>query len=122
MRIFINSNFGFIEKYANMSEKIGATKTTEKNYDDVVLNFLNQFVNLTKEEEQVILDNMHPEYFEKGSFLIKEGQIPQTCYFILKGCVRQFYLKDGEERTTNFYTSKGILSGTVFINSIGTIQ
>ncbi len=42
--------------------------------------------------------------FKKGTLLLREGQIPSTAYYIIKGCVREYYLIDGEERTVEFYT------------------
>jgi CRP-like cAMP-binding protein len=30
--------------------------------------------------------------------------MPTTSYYIIKGCVREYYLIDGEERTIEFYT------------------
>lgn len=47
---------------------------------------------------------------KKGMILIKEGEVPDECYFVLKGLVRQFQFIDGTERTTEFYTEK---NGTV---------
>jgi CRP-like cAMP-binding protein len=41
---------------------------------------------------------------KKGRILLKEGQIAAYNYTILKGCVREYYLKDGEEKTISFYT------------------
>ncbi len=40
----------------------------------------------------------------KGRYLVREGETSRACYFVLKGCVRQYYLVDGEEKTTFFYT------------------
>lgn len=42
--------------------------------------------------------------FAQGDFLMKEGQIQKGCFFVVSGCVREYYLIDGEERTTAFYT------------------
>jgi len=42
--------------------------------------------------------------FEKGKYLLKEGQYASDTFFILKGCVREYVLVDGEEKTTNFFT------------------
>ena len=42
--------------------------------------------------------------FAQGDFLMKEGQIQKGCFFVIQGCVREYYLIDGEERTTAFYT------------------
>ncbi|GAB4496569.1 MAG: Crp/Fnr family transcriptional regulator [Saprospiraceae bacterium] len=42
--------------------------------------------------------------FAQGDFLMKEGQIQKGCFFVIQGCVREYYLIDGEEKTTAFYT------------------
>lgn len=47
---------------------------------------------------------------EKGTLLVKEGEVPKECYFVLKGLVREYRFVDGTERTTEFYTEK---NGTV---------
>lgn len=41
--------------------------------------------------------------YDKGTMLIKEGEIKTECYHVIKGCVREYVLVDGEERTTFFY-------------------
>lgn len=42
--------------------------------------------------------------FTRGTVLLKEGEIARASYYVLKGCVRAFYLVDGEERTSDFFT------------------
>ncbi|MFN0174601.1 MAG: Crp/Fnr family transcriptional regulator [Saprospiraceae bacterium] len=44
--------------------------------------------------------------FKKGAYLLKEGQISVDTYFILEGCIREFIVTDGEEKTTNFFTEE----------------
>jgi len=39
-----------------------------------------------------------------GDMLLNAGTIAMDCCLILKGCVRQYHLVDGEEKTTFFYT------------------
>ena len=70
------------------------------------------------EEEREYVEQLYPiRTFKKGTYLLKEGQISNTCYYILKGCVRQFYLIDGEEKTTFFYTEEqSILENTALKN------
>lgn len=46
----------------------------------------------------------------KGTMLLEEGKIPEECYFVLQGLVRQYQYIDGAERTTEFYTES---NGTV---------
>jgi CRP-like cAMP-binding protein len=35
---------------------------------------------------------------------LKEGQIAAECYAVIRGCVREYYIKDGDEKTTAFFT------------------
>lgn len=41
---------------------------------------------------------------KKGDHLLHEAEISAKNYSIVSGCVRQYYLVDGEEKTTFFYT------------------
>lgn len=59
---------------------------------------------LTSDEVILIVDNANIRSFKKGTVLLREGQVAKECFFVLKGLVREYYLKDGEERSTNFYT------------------
>lgn len=59
---------------------------------------------LTDEEAQAIADSVCTATYKKGDILLKEGQVATECYFVLNGCVRQYYLIDGEEKTSNFFT------------------
>lgn len=61
---------------------------------------------LSKEEAKGIAESMQTKKFKKSDFLIKEGQISVKTYFILEGCVREYILTDGEEKTTNFFTEE----------------
>jgi len=72
----------------------------------VLLNYFSQFVELSPRDIKEILAMSLPRVrtYPKGTLLLREGQRGDTCYFVLKGCVRQYYLIDGEEKTTNFFT------------------
>jgi CRP-like cAMP-binding protein len=59
---------------------------------------------LSPEEANAIAENMHLKNFKKDDFLLKEGQVSVDTYFIMEGCVREFTLVDGEEKTTDFFT------------------
>lgn len=61
---------------------------------------------LSLEEQQAIADNMQVLHFKKGDYLRKAGQMTVDTYFILEGCVREFLIIDGEEKTTNFFTEE----------------
>lgn len=71
-----------------------------------LLTFLSQFPTLTEEDIELLITHIPIKSYKKGDFLIKEGEKYDKCYFILKGCVRQYYLQNGEEKTTGFFTEK----------------
>jgi len=66
--------------------------------------YLSVLQKLNEEERQFIESFIPVRTFKKGTILLKEGQISDICYFVYKGCVRQYYLVNDEERTTYFYT------------------
>lgn len=59
---------------------------------------------LTEEEMKIINSRIPIKDYKKGDILLKEGQVATEAYFVLKGCIRSYYLVDGEELTTAFYT------------------
>lgn len=80
------------------------TNLKEKNLRPIVHSFVAQFPSLTPEEVQTITDQLVVRSFKKGTVLVCEGEVCTVCYFILKGCLRQYRLIDGVEKTTQFYT------------------
>jgi len=71
---------------------------------DLLRQMLLHFPLLTKEDIDLIIERSNIQSYKKGTVLLKEGQISKECYSVLKGVVREFYLVDGEEKTTAFYT------------------
>lgn len=71
-----------------------------------LVNYFSRISPLSKDEEEAILESMQIKQFKKGDFLVKEGQFFDKTYFILEGCVREYILTDGEEKTTNFFTEE----------------
>ena len=61
---------------------------------------------LSNDEVEGISATMEIRNYKKGTILLKEGQVSTEAYFVLEGCVRQFFLVDGEERTNNFFTEE----------------
>ncbi|HQV98828.1 MAG TPA: Crp/Fnr family transcriptional regulator [Bacteroidia bacterium] len=70
------------------------------------VNYFSKVSPLSETESKAIEENMCIKVFKKGDFLLKEGQISVDTYFILEGCVREFIVVDGEEKTTNFFTEE----------------
>ena len=58
---------------------------------------------LEPDEIDIIVKKTVVASFEKGTVLLREGQVPSKCYMVLEGCVREYLLKDGEEKSTAFF-------------------
>jgi len=77
---------------------------------DILFNFISKYVTLTDDEKNAILalDIFHS--VKKGTTLLKEGQKSNDNYFVLQGCLRKYYMIDGEEKTTAFFTEMEALT------------
>jgi CRP-like cAMP-binding protein len=71
-----------------------------------LINYFNQIIPLSEDEKNAILETLTIKSFKKGAILLKEGETSSEAYFVLEGCVRQFYIVDGEELTNNFFTEE----------------
>jgi CRP-like cAMP-binding protein len=69
-----------------------------------IYEYLSRYITVTRELEDELSRISFIKSFRKGTMLLEEGKTSNECWFIIKGCVRSFYLKDGEEKTTEFYT------------------
>jgi len=85
--------------------------------ENILFGFLSKYVSLTEEEKNAIisLDIFHS--VNKGTTLLKEGQKSKESYFVLKGCIRSYYVIDGEEKTTAFYTEMEALTPPCVISN-----
>lgn len=61
---------------------------------------------LPEEEAKEIAAQIPVESYPKGTLLLKAGEVSSICYFVLKGCIRQYSIIEGEEKTTAFYTEQ----------------
>jgi len=83
---------------------------------NILFDFISKYISLTDEEKNAILSLNLFRSIKKGTILLKEGQKSKDSYFILKGCIRTYYVLDGEEKTTAFYTEMEALTPPCVIN------
>ncbi|BDD15442.1 hypothetical protein MATR_22670 [Marivirga tractuosa] len=76
----------------------------EKMPTNKLIEYISKFIQLNKEEIQAISSQIHIRNYKSGDILLREGDVSKVSYFSLKGCVRMYYLFDGEDKTTFFYT------------------
>jgi len=83
---------------------------------NILFDFISKYVSLTEDEKNAItsLDIFHS--FKKGTILLEEGQKSNNGFFVLKGCIRTYYVIDGDEKTTAFYTEMEGLTPHCVIN------
>ena len=72
--------------------------------DNELRRFLSSFQVFSPTEIDELEAAMTTRIFGKNDIIIRQGQICQQCFFVLKGCLRQYVLVDGIEKTTGFYT------------------
>ena len=71
-----------------------------------LVDYFARFMPLTDAEAKALAEESQLATYAKGTLLLQEGQVAKECYFVLQGCVRQYYLVEGEERTTQFFTEE----------------
>ncbi|MFJ8526579.1 Crp/Fnr family transcriptional regulator [Bacillus sp. NPDC094106] len=77
----------------------------------ILMKYMTRFTTLNEEEQQAIVEDVQIEEYKKGTILLRQGDVPTKCYFVLKGCVRQYSIdKTGKEVTSNFYTEEQAIS------------
>ncbi|MBC3789345.1 Crp/Fnr family transcriptional regulator [Spirosoma utsteinense] len=83
---------------------------------NLLFDFISKYVSLTEDEKNSITSLDIFRTIKKGTTLLKEGQKSNEGYFVLKGCIRTYYIIDGEEKTTAFYTEMEGLTPHCVIN------
>jgi CRP-like cAMP-binding protein len=84
---------------------------------DILFDFISKYISLTEDEKNALLSLDLFHSVKKRTVLLKEGQKSQESYFVLKGCIRVYYIIDGEEKTTAFYTELDALTPHCVINN-----
>ena len=101
-----NAQFFF---FSNSTEQRAAMQ-------DLLFDFISKYISLTEDEKKAILSLAIFHSVKKGTALLKEGEKSNDAYFVLKGCIRTYYVIDGEEKTTAFYTEMEALTPHCVIN------
>ncbi|MBI5370999.1 MAG: Crp/Fnr family transcriptional regulator [Sphingobacteriales bacterium] len=83
----------------------------------LLFDFITKYVSLTEEEKNAIVSLDIFRSVKKGTILLKEGQRSKDSYFVLKGCIRTYYVVDCEEKTTAFHTEMEALTPLCVINN-----
>ena len=83
---------------------------------DLLFDFISKYISLTEDEKNAIISLNIFRSVKKGTILLEEGQKSNDSYFVLKGCLRKYYIIDDEEKTTAFYTETDALTPHCVLN------
>jgi len=84
--------------------------------ENILFDYLSKYITLTANESRAIISLDIFKQYKKDTILLKEGQNSDNSYFVIGGCLRCYYIKDGEERTTAFYTETEYLEPVCKVN------
>ena len=64
---------------------------------------INRFIDLSNDEQDVLAPLLKSFSVKKKAFLLEEGQMCRANYFVVKGCLRLYFIDiKGAEQTTQF--------------------
>lgn len=69
-----------------------------------IVKFIEKYILLNDREKEALLAFDLFRNYKKGEILLKEGAFSKESYFVAKGCIRCYFILDGEEKTTEFFT------------------
>lgn len=74
---------------------------------------------LTPEEAKIVDELIPIRTFERGTVLLRAGEVAREAYWNIKGLVRSYYLIDGEEKTVNFFAEgEAVASLSSYVNQV----
>jgi len=75
--------------------------------DDFISNelvsYLSRYFPMTDELARIFLARSFVKRFPKGTILLKQGDRVSDTYFILSGCIRSYVIKNGDDKTVDFF-------------------
>lgn len=75
---------------------------------DVARELARRYSTMTHDELDMLEGILVPMKFQKGEYILREGEVCKNIFWIVKGLVRQFYHKNGKELTEYMATENTI--------------
>lgn len=85
--------------------------------EEKILEFLRRYSDMSDDVLKEIIETIPIKTFKKGEILLRQGDEPTHCIFVLDGILRQYRIdEDGNEITSEFYTKEQWIN--VFNNNV----
>ena len=65
---------------------------------------IKQLTGLSDDELSVVLNRFEEKNIPKKTVILSAGKVAQEIYYVIKGCMRLFYEKDGKDISAYFFT------------------
>jgi CRP-like cAMP-binding protein len=74
--------------------------------------FTDRYVLFSQQEKAIIQEYLTPKFLPKNHLLVDLGDISKEIYFIIKGCLRYYYITDNGREVTGFIFQEQMMSGS----------
>jgi len=96
---FLRKNPRMLLRTNHILTVVGKTSMNNK----PLLEYINKFINLTVEEENILLSKIVHRNYLKGQYIAQQGDICKSVNFIISGCTKTFYMDlEGQEHIVMF--------------------
>jgi CRP-like cAMP-binding protein len=82
--------------------------------EDLIIKYMSKYIPLSDDEVKIISKQNLIRHHKKNDVLLSEGEQATECYLVLKGCIRAYYLIDGEERNADFYIENDTITSVSY--------
>ncbi|MCR9252152.1 MAG: Crp/Fnr family transcriptional regulator [bacterium] len=77
---------------------------------DILIEVIKSKIEISFDEEEILLSCFEPVYKSKSEYIVKAGSNAKYLYFIVEGFIRGFYSEKGNEITNQFSTSRELVT------------
>ena len=86
--------------------------------ENELIRYLSKHTSLSSELINIIVEKSDIRTYKKGTILLRKGELSNECYLILKGCIRSYLIKNGEDIIIEFFTEEQPVSPINFGNKL----
>ncbi|MDJ1480220.1 Crp/Fnr family transcriptional regulator [Cytophagaceae bacterium YF14B1] len=76
---------------------------------DIFFRYTNRFVKFTEQDKDLLVSALTLTQVPAKTELVSYNQQTDALYFLLTGCIRKYFVKDGEQITTYIMTENGFI-------------
>lgn len=78
--------------------------------EDILFDFIGSYIRITEADKALIRSMILVRSYKKGELLLEQGKKSKDSYLVMKGCLRSYYIIDGAEKTTEFFTEQDLVA------------